>query len=435
MRMWLEPAREIPIKDEVDVLVIGGGPAGFSAAVCAARQGARTLLVEQAGQVGGIATTGLMSHWTGDTRGGFYQEMLERSKGIRLDVHAEYAHEHKIINPEQLKLVLLEMLDEAGVDLLLYTFACGVIMRENTVTGVVLESKSGREAVLAKVVIDASGDGDIAAKAGAAYSMGRASDGRMQPMTVMFKVAGVDTDTVRYNGSFESSYPIPDGDLQTEGRRHIPHPAGHVLLYETDLPGVVTCNMTNAIGVDGTRAEDLTRAEKVCRSQIPHIVRFLRNKVPGFGQCHVISSASLMGVRETRHFIGEKTLTEEDILAARLFEDWAVCNAHFNFDVHNLSGAGLDETGVQHNFRQSRFYSIPYGCFIPQTIDGLMLAGRNISGTHMAHSSFRVMPICANMGQSVGIAAALCAAEGLQPRALPVGRLQSVLRGQGVAPL
>ena len=145
-----------------------------------------------------------------------------------------------------------------------------------------------------------------------------------------------------------------------------------------------------------------------------------------------MKSAAQIGVRETRHFKGLYTLTEEDILSARVFEDWAVTKAHFNFDVHNITGAGLDETGCQQKFSQKDGYTIPYGCFVPEKIDGLLLAGRNISGTHMAHSNYRAMPICANMGQSMGVAAAICARDSILPRKLNVKTLQARLRKLGV---
>ena len=429
MKFYTEPSKEIPVRSEVDVLVVGAGPAGFAAAVCASRKGARTMLIEQAGAVGGVATTGLMSHWTGHTKGGFYEEILDRSCESN-----ESLAQRQIINPESLKTIMLDMLHEAGVILQLYTFASDVILDGNKVVGVITESKTGREVIMAKVVIDASGDGDIAAKAGVPFYKGRESDGKMQPMTLMFKVAGVDTKRAVFPGSFESTYQLSKGDLQTLGRQNIPAPAGHVLLYRTNLPGIVTCNMTNCIDVDGTKAEDLTKAEYQCRKQIDSIVRFLKEYVPGFEKCYVISSASIIGVRETRHFEGEYTLTEQDILSARVFEDWAVTKAHFNFDVHNLSGSGLDETGCQKHFKQSNGYTIPYRCFLPKKIDNLFLAGRNISGTHIAHSNYRVMPICANMGQSVGIAAAICVEKGIVPRELDIAELQAHLREQGIEP-
>lgn len=432
MNYYSEKAKQIPIKAEVDVLVVGGGPAGFSAAVNAARQGAKTMLIEQSGDVGGVATTGLMSHWTGKTVGGFYEEILDKSQDNSALFNG--VDTRQIINPEKLKTVMLNMLHEAGVILQLYTFASDAIIEDNEIKGVITESKSGREAVLSKVVIDASGDGDIAAKAGVPYFKGREEDGKMQPMTIMFKVAGVDESRAVFPGGFEETFELPKGDLQTLGREHIPFPAGHVLLYRSSLPGVVTCNMTNCIDVDGTKPEDMTHATYVCRSQMDYIVNFLREYVPGFEKCYVISSASIIGVRETRHFEGEYRLTHEDILEAKVFDDWVVTKAHFNFDVHNLTGAGLDETGVQKKFSQQRGYTIPYRSFVPKKIDNLLLAGRNISGTHMAHSNYRVMPICANMGQAMGIAAALCIKEEVKPRELNVKKVQAILEGLGIQP-
>lgn len=436
MNFIKEAERNIPIIKEVDVLVLGAGPAGVSAAICAAREGASTMLIEQAGDVGGIATAGLMSHWTGRTEGGFYEEILNRSSEAKesSQAHEFNGSERQIINPERLKTVLLEMLEEAGVILQLYTFASDVIMDNDVIKGVIIESKSGREAILANIVIDATGDGDIAAKASVPYQKGRETDGKMQPMTIMFKVAGVDVDRGVFPGGFEETFEVPAGDIQQLGREHIPSPAGHVLLYKTTLPDVVTCNMTNCINVDGTSASDLTKATILCRKQMDIIVDFLRKCVPGFEKCYIISSASLIGVRETRHFKGESTITEQDISDARVFDDWAVTKASFNFDVHNLTGNGLDETGCQKQFKQTKGYTIPYGCFVPVKVDNLYLAGRNISGTHMAHSNFRVMPICANMGQAVGIAAALCIKEKIKPRELDVVHLQSKLRSYGVSP-
>lgn len=436
MKTILETQRELPVLWETDVLVVGAGPAGVAAAVCAARQGAKTMLIEQTGDVGGVATTGLMSHWTGNTRGGIYEEILNRSA----EADGEWKTAgfngglRQVINPERLKTALLEMLFEAGVKLRLYTFSSEALVKDGRVIGVITQSKAGRQAILSKIVIDTTGDGDIAASAGAPYQKGRESDGKMQPMSLMFKVAGVDVERGVFPGAFEETFELPRGDIQKLGREHLPSPAGHVLLYRSTLPGVVTCNMTNCTGVDGTDPDDLTRAALVCRRQLDPIVGFLREYVPGFERCYLISSASVIGVRETRHFEGLKTLTEEDIRTARVFDDWAVTKASFNFDVHSLTGSGLDETGEQKEFAQTEGYTIPYGCLVPKTIDGLLLAGRDISGTHKAHSNFRVMPICANMGQAAGTAAALCTKLGVEPRALDVKLLQEKLLEQGVAP-
>ena len=431
----IEMQRETPVYAETDVLVLGAGPAGWGASVCAAREGANVLLVEYSEDVGGVATTGLMSHWTGHTVGGIYEEILERT-------HHQYGKNpllddqemRKFIDHETMKTRALEMMEEAGVKLLLNTMACEPLMEENRIVGVFVENKSGRSLIRSKVVIDCTGDGDIAARAGAPYYKGRESDGAMQPMTLMVQVGGVDVERIQYVNAFEETYQVPEGDIQKLARMHIQAPAGHVLIYPSVFPGIVTLNMTNATGVDGTNADDLTKAYIQCRKQLPEIMTFLREHVPGFENSFVLKTASQIGVRETRHFKGMSTITEEDILSARFFPDWAVANAHFNFDVHNITGAGLDETGCQQKFTQQKKYTIPYGCLVPKKVDGLLLAGRCISGTHMAHSNYRVMPICANMGQAAGIAAALCVSHGIQPRELPVKWLQERLCNVGAGP-
>lgn len=407
--------------------------AGVAAAISAARQGADTLLIEQMGEVGGIATEGLMSHWTGNTQGGIYEEILNRSADLpATEDYGFNGSPRQIINPERLKTVLLKMLVESGAQILLYTVAAAPIMNGNTLCGVIIENKSGRQAVFAKVVIDCTGDGDIAARAGAEYTKGRESDGAMQPVTLMFKVAGVDETRAIFPGSFEYQIEVPKGEIQALGKQHLPFPAGHVLLYRTTLPGVVTCNMTNCIGIDGTNAAQLATATITCREQIDVIVKFLQQYAPGYEHCYLLSTASLVGVRETRHFKGVETITEQDIQAARIFENWIVTKARFNFDIHNMSGNGLDATGVQDKFQQEKGYTIPYGCLVPEKIDGLLLAGRCISGTHIAHANYRVMPICANMGQAAGIAAALSAKKEIRPRELSVAEIQNVLMQNGV---
>ena len=400
---------EITEKGSYDVIVVGSGPAGIAAAVAAGRNGASTLLVESCGRVGGISTSGMMSHFTGRCASKLYFETLERAAGKNTFNRGEFT---RSIDPELLTVTYMEMLEEANVEILLYTTFCDAIMEGNAVRGIVCHNKDGFCAYYAKAVIDASGDGDVAEKCGVEYTKGRESDGKMQPATLMFKVGGVDMERAVFLGSFESRYVTEKGELQALAREKLPHPAGHVLLYRSTIPGIVTCNMTNAIDIDGTKAEDLTRAELICRKQMPAIVDFLREYVPGYENCYIIGSASLMGVRETRHFKGIKTITESDILDAVQFEDAVVFDAHFNFDVNNITGAGLDKTGCQQKFSQKNGYTIPYGCMVPEKVDGLLLSGRNISGTHLAHSNFRVMPICMGIGEACGVAAALAVKQG-----------------------
>ncbi len=432
--IW-EPAKEIPVKYEVDVLVLGGGPAGFSTAVNAARQGVDVLLLEQSGMIGGQATSGLMSHWTGLTEGPFYDELLERCRDMDRDWNyccEKILHGKRIINPEKTKSVMLEMLYEAGARVQLYTFVTDPIMQGSQIKGVITESKSGREAILAKVIVDATGDGDIAAKAGAPFVLGRESDGKMQPVTIMFKVGGVDYNRAVFPGEFDDNITIPAGKIQDIGQKILSHPTGHVLLYPSTLPGVVSVNMTNALNIDGTKVEDLTKGDYECRCQIDKIVDFLRKYIPGYEHCYVLISATMLGVRETRHFKGEYVITDKDIKNGKVFEDWIATRLHFTFDVHCLSGPGLDPSGNQSNFNEHPRYTLPYRCFIPKKVEGLYLCGRNISGTHLAHSNFRVMPICINMGHGVGVAAALAVKQGVFPRELNYKNIQAVLLSQGV---
>ena len=404
----------IPRKElHTDVLVLGSGPAGFAAAYTAAKNGAKVILVEQGGDVGGISTSGLMSHWTGSCGSPLYWEILQRSAD-------KNEGEHKgvitiFIDPEKLKTLYMEMLSQAQVQLMLYTFAFDTICDGDKVLGATVLNKSGQTDIYAKVTIDATGDGDIAARAGAEFVLGRESDNKMQPATLMFKVGGVDYSRAVFLGAFEDTYETEKGELQALGRQHIPYPAGHVLTMRTTLPGIVTCNMTNVLDIDGTNADDLTRATLTCRQQMDDIVRFLREFVPGYENCFIVSSASLIGIRETRHFKGKYTITRDDIWQAKVFDDYVVKDAYFNFDVHNITGAGLDETGVQYEFTQKKGYTIPYGCLLPVKTENLLLCGRNISGTHMAHSNFRAMPICVGTGEAAGAAAAIAVRQNCAP--------------------
>lgn len=386
-----------------DILVLGSGPSGFAAAYSAAKNGARVTLVEQCGDIGGISTSGLMSHWTGNCGSPLYHEILRLSA----EKNEFEVNNTTLIDPEKLKTLYLEMLCEVGVNIMLYTFAHDAICDGDKVLGATVVNKSGMTDIYAQITIDATGDGDIAARAGAEFILGRESDNKMQPATIMFKVGGVDYERAVFLPSFESTYQTVKGELQALAKQNIPYPAGHILTYRTTLPGVVTCNMTNAVDIDGTNATDLTKATLTCRRQMDdtlltarkQIVKYLRKFVPGYENCFIISSASLIGVRETRHFKGKYTLNEQDILEAKVFDDYVVKDAYFNFDVHNITGSGLDKTGVQHGFKQNRGYTVPY--------ENLLLCGRNISGTHMAHSNFRAMPICVGIGEAAGVAAAL----------------------------
>lgn len=434
MKTFFEKPREIPVVAEVQVLVAGGGPAGIGAALAAARSGAKTMILEESNCLGGMATAGLMSHWTGSSSSPIGLEIVNRmcaSKSLPIDYDCD---NHWTISHEVLKRVLFDLLEEAGVIIQLHTMIVDVIKEGDCVKGVITESKSGREAIFADVVVDGTGDGDVAYKAGAAFEMGREGDGVCQPVTLMFRIGGVDYNRAIFPPSFESYIDVPKGEVQALGKSILPKPAGHVLLYMTRLPGEVCVNMTNLTGIDATNVRDVSRAEIVCRRQMDDIVAFLREYVPGYEECFLVTSAQNVGIRESRHFKGIYTITAEDIVEAKLFDDWIAVHNFFNFDIHNTIGAGLDANGSQKEFRAKGEYSIPYRCIVPERIDGLLLSGRNISGTHKAHSNFRVMTICLNIGYGAGVAAALAAKNGIQPRDVDVREIQANLRSVGFEP-
>ncbi len=434
-KYYHEPARKVPVAEETEVLVAGAGPAGFGAAIGAARCGAKTLLIEPSNCCGGMATAGMMSHWTGGTESPLMAELFERMKRHPLLPPAGISGgERWATAHEAMKCVMQDMLAEAGVTVRYHMSAADAVREGDTVRGVVVESKSGREAIEAHTVIDATGDGDVAARAGAEFVLGREEDHQCQPVTLMFRLGGVECGRAVFPGSFETRIDLPKGEIQALGRARLPFPAGHVLLYRSPLPGEVVVNMTNVTGIDGTDARDLSRAEQVCRTQMVEIVKFLREFVPGYENCYAAASADYVGVRETRHFKALCRLTESDIVEARLFDDWIATRNSFNFDIHSLKGPGLDENGAQHHFHSKGSYSIPYRSCIPEKLDGLLLAGRNIDGTHKAHSNFRVMPICLNIGLGVGVAAALAAREQIPARQVPAVAIQTELGRMGVRP-
>jgi len=324
-------------------------------------------------------------------------------------------------------IVLEEMMKEANVEILYYTMVCDAVVEDDRIVGVTVQNKSGKGFIKAKCVVDSTGDGDVAASAGVPYFKGRETDGKMQPCTIMFKIGGVDYERAVFPRSFETLVETEKGELQSLAKKLLPFPAGHVLLYQQPEPDTVCVNMTNAIGIDGTDAKSVTEGILTCRSQIMPIIRFLREYVPGYENCWLMSSASLVGIRETRHFEGIESLSAEDILEAKVYDNWIVRRAFFNFDVHNLTGASLDKTGIQKEWKQLGKYTIPYGCLLPKNVEGLLLSGRNISGSHLAHSNFRIMSVCIALGEAAGTAAALSVKQEKRLRDIDVKEIQKVV--------
>ena len=420
----------LPSFGDVDVLVCGGGPAGIGAALRAARAGVSTMIVEMCGCLGGIATAGMMSHWGGKSSSKIMQEIFVRSREKDLGYTWIDSNEPGKMNgiPHDLQMIVLEeMMQEEKVEILYYTMVCEAVVENDRMIGVTVQNKSGKGFIKAKCVVDATGDGDVAASAGVPFFKGRETDGKMQPCTLMFKLGGVDYDRAVFPRSFESKIETDKGELQSLGEKLLPFPAGHVLLYRQPEPNTVCVNMTNAIGIDGTDAKSISEGIQICRSQIMPIIKFLREYAPGYENCWLMSSASLLGIRETRHFEGLESLSADDILTAKYYDNWVVRRAFFNFDVHNLTGSSLDKTGIQKEWKQKNTYTIPYGCLLPKNVEGLLLSGRNISGSHLAHSNFRIMSVCIALGEAAGAAAALSVKQGKKLRNINVTEIQNMV--------
>ena len=398
-----------------DVAVIGGGPSGVAAAISAAKSGADVVLFEKSGCVGGMGTSGLLSLWCGTVRGGIYEKIRSLVTEVR--------GRRSVYDPEKLKTVYLQLLEEAGVTLMLHSVFVSARTENGSIKAINVLCGTDVEEFEARVYIDATGNGAVAKSSGVEYRKGRESDGLMQPMSLEFSVGGVDEKRAVYP-TFGTNPELEDKMERYLSEGKIDRPCGHVILIEGFNPGTAFVNMTNVIGVDGTKSEDLTKAELLTRRQVPQIVRFLRECVPGYENCYLLQTAETIGVRETLHFVGEYTFTEQDILNQEIFDDWIVSNACAVFGNHSLTGSGSDKNNLKSNHER---YTIPYRSILPKGIDNLLLCGRNISATHMAHSSFRVMPICLAIGEGAGVAAAQACTEKIPLRSVDAKRVQRSL--------
>lgn len=407
-----------PLRQEkVDVLVCGGGPAGMAAAVNAARGGARVLLVERYGRLGGMAVHALVGPLMGGVQSPFVEEVLKRIGGY----HAA---------PERLDLEYAALVEEAGARLLLHAWISGVLREGNQVRGVRVVTKAGEMLLPARVTIDATGDGDVAWLSGAEFEQGRQADKRLQPVSVMYRIGGVDTQRGLLCGSEEEArvVRVPEGTWEQVVQKgqetgELPPEVGVIRIYKSAYPGERVINATQVNGIDGTNPFELTRAELQARRQAWQVLEFVRKHAPGHEQARISAMPAVVGVRETRRILGREYLTRADVVEGRSRKDAVVKRADFPVDIHNPSGAGQAEVTAA----RVKPYDIPYGCLVPRKLEGILTAGRCISGSHDAHASYRVQCIAMATGAAAGAAAAIAARRSISPAQVDVAELQKAL--------
>ena len=411
--------RDLPVEGGWDVIVCGSGPAGICSAVSAARQGEKTLLLERYGALGGNLTLGNVTTVMGDiSSGGLSKE---------IDSLLNSPDSGTGIDRESAKLRLTRLVSDAGVAFRLQAPVIDVIHDEKMIRGLVVQTPEGPVCLQGKVYVDATGDGYVAAMAGAEVMYGRDGDGLVQPVSMMYTIDGIDPENTLTCCHEEHTTVMKNGveylqlckDAEREGR--LPKNVSIVRLYHTNVPGERLVNATQFNGCRTLKAEDIAQAETVLQQQLVQVNEFLRREVPGFEHLRVRASADTLGIRESRRIRGLYELTAEDLIAGRRFDDAVVNGANFCIDIHNPSGGGQAEMeGCPH---QAQPYDIPMRALQPSGVENLVLSGRCISGSHRAHASYRVMNIAMAIGQAAGCMASeaadrRCRVSELEPQAV-----------------
>ena len=430
-RVYRQPAMDVPVVEETDVVVCGAGPAGVAAAVAAARAGARTRLLEVNGCLGGIWTAGLLC-WILDsrTKGGLMKEIAEelvrRGEGFRPGGGGEDALGYDV---EVMKRLLEDLCGRGGVRIRLHTRVAAAAREGGRIVLAVTESKSGREAWAGKVFVDATGDGDLAARAGCGFDVGQEGTGRVQPLSLIAILAGPRAEEIApfVRGLAEPrGEPNPKRRLLEEFRRAGVEPTYHQPTI-FPLPGGLFCMMANhEYGIRADDAERITEATIRARAEIHRLVDALKGLGGPWKDLRVVVTAEHIGVREGRRIHGLHRVTEAELAAGTRHED-AVCRVYFPVDVHSPDPAA--SKGILGSRVRARPYDIPFRALVARDADNLLMAGRCISGDFIAHSSYRVTGNAVPMGEAAGTAAALAAARGILPREVPWSDIRKILEG------
>lgn len=408
------------MKNNYDVIVVGGGFAGVCAAIAAAENGAKVLLADKSNALGGAAHNCLINPFM-PTHTVINGEKKELSCGlfdkIREELFARNALKRINFNEEELKYVLQKMVQRAGVDLLFHANLHSVNRNENSITSLEFTTISGSVVLSAPYYVDATGDAQLAYLAGCPTRLGREKDNLCQPMTLCFRVGGVNVDDF-YNEKARLNELYKQ--YRAEGR--ISNPREDILVFRMPYDGVLHFNTTRVVKKDPTNVFDVTSAELEARDQVFELFEFLKANSESMKNAYLLSTASEIGVRESRMIVGEYVLTVSDCLNFTRFKD-SIAVSNYEIDIHNPEG-----TGTSHYFfPEGEYFTIPYRSLIPQNADNLLVAGRCISSDHEAQASYRIMPIVANIGEGAGVAIALAADKKIAPKNVDVKELQRIL--------
>ena len=435
MKNFTLTQREIPLNDEYDVIVAGGGPAGCAAAIAAAREGAKTLLIEAQGSLGGMSTMGMVPTWCpfSDREKMVYRGIAEEIF-VTLKKAMPYIDQNLMdwvgIDPEKLKRIYDDKVTEAGADVLFNTFISCAESEDGTVNAIIVSNKAGLSAYSAKVFIDCTGDGDVAVSAGAEYIMGDGK-GNVQASTHCFELGGVN-ETAYINGpNMHTSNPDSPIYAILASKKYDYISDSH-LCQRMIKPRVVGFNAGHIWDVDNTDPISVSKALIEGRRKAEAYCAALREFHPAaFGDAHVEQTAPMMGIRETRRIIGDYVLTKEDYITRRTFED-EICRNSYYLDIH-MSDEEQKETGHQSlRYEKGESHGVPYRCLTPKGIKNLLMAGRQISTDRSVQGSTRVMPVCLAMGEAAGRAAAMaCNVEGHDVHSIDVQLLRKKILDNG----